>query len=116
MDEYKEASYVLGVDLVTNPDLINEDKLLAVRVSLFKWKLGVCSPFSYSKGGSASNFTKTVAKLSGDKGGTIGKSFDNFARVLSRFDLIGINIEGTASDCNRDTSSQVAPDTSTVGN
>ena len=116
LDEYKEASYVLGVDLVTNPDLINEDKLLAVRVSLFKWKLGICSPFSYSKGGSANNFTKTVAILSGEKGGTIGKSFDNFARVLSRFDLIGINIEGTTSDCNSDTSSQVAPDTSIVGN
>jgi len=109
--QYQEASYVLGEDLVANPDLIDNDIELAVKVSLFKWNYGgLESAFSYSNGGSASNFTRTVQILSGEEGTTMGKSFDNFARVLSRFDLIGINVDGISPSI--DSTSIVPGDTS----
>ena len=99
IDDYKAATAALGVDLYNNPDLINDNKELAVKVSLFKWKetgkYKDKSAFAYSNCGSANNFEATVTTLLGLRGLVImGKSFDNFARVLSRFDLIGINIEG----------------------
>lgn len=101
VDEYKAATAALGVDLVTNPDQAfgitsatpqGTNKELAVKVSLWKWKDK--SAFASSDGGSANQFTRTVQILSGEEGNTLGKSFDNFARVLSRFDLLGINIDG----------------------
>jgi len=108
LDEYKAATAALGVDLVTDPDQAfgvtsitpqGTNKELATKVSLFKWKKDSDkSAFASSDGGSANQFTRTVQILSGEEGNTLGKSFDNFARVLSRFDLLGINIDGKSNN------------------
>jgi len=85
-------------NIFNNPDLIDEDPILAVMVSIWKWKNTFNdenkSPFNYGNGGSAQNFTETINILSGP---TTSKDiyFQNFARVLFRFDLLGINIDGT---------------------
>ena len=86
-------------NIFDDPDLINDDPTLAVMVSIWKWKNTFNdekkSPFNYGNGGSAQNFTETINILSGP---TTSKDiyFQNFARVLFRFDLLGINIDGTA--------------------
>ena len=86
-------------NIFNNPELIDDDPTLAVMVSIWKWKNTFNdekkSPFNYSNGGSATNFTETINILSGS---ATSKDiyFQNFARVLFRFDLLGINIDGTA--------------------
>jgi predicted chitinase len=106
--EYEAAGNALGIKnptLVQDPDQINDNKKLAVKVSIWKFKHfnGYYSkkppkevpPINYAHDGSAYNFTKTVAILNGEDGGTLDKSFTHFFSVLNQFDLLDINPGGT---------------------
>ena len=100
LSEYLNASIKLqNPNIFHNPDIIDDDSELAIKISIYKWKNFVGKQkfpaFSYGNGGSSNNFSYIVNLLNNDSSNMLEKSFEEFATVLLTYDLYGQNVDMT---------------------